>query len=65
MTANFGTVFVENVPHMGLSERDQARRFITFIDGMSPSGSSHSAHVQHAMNTRLIHCPREPHSADT
>jgi len=25
-------VFVEDVPRMGLGERDQARRFITFID---------------------------------
>ena len=33
VTANFGTVFVEGVTRMGLSERDQARRFITFIDG--------------------------------
>lgn len=33
VTHNFGTVFVEDIPRMGLSERDQARRFITFIDG--------------------------------
>ena len=33
VTNNFGTVFVEGIPRMGLSERDQARRFITFIDG--------------------------------
>ena len=33
VTGHFGTVFVEGVPRMGLSERDQARRFITFIDG--------------------------------
>ncbi|OCF40993.1 AFG1 family mitochondrial ATPase [Kwoniella heveanensis CBS 569] len=32
VTGRFGTVFVEDVPRMGLSERDQARRFITFID---------------------------------
>lgn len=32
VTSKFGTVFVENVPRMGLNERDQARRFITFID---------------------------------
>ena len=29
---NFGTIFVENVPKMGLNQRDLARRFITFID---------------------------------
>ncbi|KAK1921004.1 putative ATPase [Papiliotrema laurentii] len=32
VTSTFGTVFVEDIPRMGLSERDQARRFITFID---------------------------------
>ncbi|WWC71281.1 uncharacterized protein I206_105234 [Kwoniella pini CBS 10737] len=32
ITGRFGTVFIENVPKLGLSERDQARRFITFID---------------------------------
>ncbi|KAL7419592.1 ATPase [Cryptotrichosporon argae] len=32
ITRQFGTVFVLDVPKMGLSERDQARRFITFID---------------------------------
>ncbi|WVW85299.1 hypothetical protein I302_107337 [Kwoniella bestiolae CBS 10118] len=32
VTGRFGTLFVENVPKLGLSERDQARRFITFID---------------------------------
>ena len=35
VTREFGTVFVEGVPRMGLSERDMARRFITFIDGQS------------------------------
>jgi protein AFG1 len=33
VTHTFGSIFVEDVPRMGLSERDQARRFITFIDG--------------------------------
>lgn len=33
ITATFPTVFVENMPKLTLSERDQARRFITFIDG--------------------------------
>lgn len=33
VTHTFETIFVEGVPAMGLSERDQARRFITFIDG--------------------------------
>lgn len=33
VTNTFGTVFVEEIPRMGLGERDQARRFITFIDG--------------------------------
>ncbi|KIR54752.1 AFG1 family mitochondrial ATPase [Cryptococcus gattii Ru294] len=32
VTAKFGTIFVEDIPRLGLSERDQARRFITFID---------------------------------
>nr|XP_018261787.1 AFG1 family mitochondrial ATPase [Kwoniella dejecticola CBS 10117]OBR83945.1 AFG1 family mitochondrial ATPase [Kwoniella dejecticola CBS 10117] len=32
ITGRFGTVFVEDVPKLGLGERDQARRFITFID---------------------------------
>ncbi|BEI84898.1 hypothetical protein CcaverHIS002_0502990 [Cutaneotrichosporon cavernicola] len=32
ITAKFPTVFVEDVPKLTLSERDQARRFITFID---------------------------------
>lgn len=35
LTGKYGTVFVEGIPRMGLSERDQARRFITFIDGAS------------------------------
>ena len=33
LAAHFGTIFVEEVPKMGFGERDQARRFITFIDG--------------------------------
>lgn len=33
VTSKFGTLFVEGVPRMGLGERDQARRFITFVDG--------------------------------
>ncbi|WVQ68565.1 uncharacterized protein L199_006774 [Kwoniella botswanensis] len=32
ITGRFGTLFVEDVPKLGLGERDQARRFITFID---------------------------------
>ncbi|WVQ80020.1 hypothetical protein IAT38_002121 [Cryptococcus sp. DSM 104549] len=32
VTGKFGTVFVEEIPRLGLSERDQARRFITFVD---------------------------------
>lgn len=40
ISAHFGTVFVEGVPRMGVGERDQARRFITFIDGAPPSLSS-------------------------
>lgn len=35
VTGTFPTIFVEDVPRMGLGERDQARRFITFIDGSS------------------------------
>jgi predicted ATPase len=33
LTGKYGTVIVESIPRMGLSERDQARRFITFVDG--------------------------------
>lgn len=33
ITKNFGTIFVEDVPKMGLNQKDLARRFITFIDG--------------------------------
>lgn len=33
VTETFGTLFVEDIPRLGLGERDQARRFITFIDG--------------------------------
>lgn len=29
---NFGTIFVDAIPKMGLNQRDLARRFITFID---------------------------------
>ncbi|TBU33108.1 AFG1-like ATPase [Dichomitus squalens] len=32
ITKNFGTIFVVDVPKMGLSQKDMARRFITFID---------------------------------
>lgn len=32
ITKNFGTIFVLDVPKMGLNEKDLARRFITFID---------------------------------
>lgn len=32
VTKTFGTVFVLNVPKMGLDKKDLARRFITFID---------------------------------
>ena len=32
-TGKYGTVIVEAIPRMGLGERDQARRFITFVDG--------------------------------
>ena len=35
LTGKYGTVIVEAIPRMGLSERDQARRFITFVDGES------------------------------
>jgi predicted ATPase len=35
LTGKYGTVIVEAIPRMGLSERDQARRFITFVDGTS------------------------------
>lgn len=33
ITKTFGTIFVTDVPKMGLSQKDMARRFITFIDG--------------------------------
>lgn len=32
VTKNFATIFVLNVPKMGLDQKDLARRFITFID---------------------------------
>jgi len=32
VTKNFGTVFVLNIPKMGMDKKDLARRFITFID---------------------------------
>lgn len=32
VTKKFGTVFVLDVPKMGMNEKDMARRFITFID---------------------------------
>jgi len=32
VTKTFGTVFVLDVPKMGLGQKDMARRFITFID---------------------------------
>ena len=35
ITKNFGTIFVVDVPKMGLGQKDMARRFITFIDGTS------------------------------
>ena len=34
ITRNFGTIFVEDVPKMGMNQKDMARRFITFIDGV-------------------------------
>lgn len=33
ITSNFQTIFVLNIPKMGLERKDLARRFITFIDG--------------------------------
>lgn len=35
VTRTFRTVFVTDVPKMGLNQKDMARRFITFIDGES------------------------------
>ncbi|KAI0057554.1 AFG1-like ATPase [Artomyces pyxidatus] len=32
VTKTFGTVFVTDIPRMGLGEKDKARRFITFVD---------------------------------
>lgn len=31
---HFKTIFILDVPKMGLNQKDKARRFITFIDGM-------------------------------
>ena len=39
VTRAFPTVFVTEVPRMGLGEKDKARRFITFVDGESCSPS--------------------------
>lgn len=36
ITKRFSTLFVVNVPKMGLDKKDRARRFITFIDGEFP-----------------------------
>ena len=33
LTKEFGTIFVQDIPHLSLSSKDKARRFITFIDG--------------------------------
>lgn len=30
---HFKTIFILDVPKMGLNQKDKARRFITFIDG--------------------------------
>jgi peroxisome-assembly ATPase len=35
VTRTFGTVFLLDVPKMGMEKKDLARRFITFIDGAS------------------------------
>lgn len=35
VTKLFGTVFVTDIPKMDLGHKDMARRFITFIDGMT------------------------------
>jgi protein AFG1 len=35
ITNKFSTIFVLNIPKMGLNQKDLARRFITFIDGES------------------------------
>lgn len=32
ITRNFGTLFIDAIPKMGLDQRETARRFITFID---------------------------------
>ena len=34
VTETFDTIFLMDVPKMGLESKDMARRFITFIDGM-------------------------------
>lgn len=33
ITKQFKTIFILDVPKMGLNQKDMARRFITFIDG--------------------------------
>lgn len=35
VTRQFRTLFITDVPKMGLGQKDLARRFITFIDGTS------------------------------
>jgi protein AFG1 len=37
VTKTFGTIFLLDVPKMGLDKKDMARRFITFIDGSCTS----------------------------
>jgi protein AFG1 len=58
VTGRFETVFVEDVPRMRMSERDQARRFITFIDGecrfVSLVRVDGLMYVQHATKTRFV-----------
>jgi peroxisome-assembly ATPase len=51
VTKRFGTVFVLDVPRMGLEQKDYARRFITFIDACY---ESHVSHILYALRSICV-----------
>ena len=52
VTKRFGTVFVLDVPKMGLGQKDYARRFITFIDACYESHVSCVGYPWKSADTR-------------